>query len=53
MTQAVIPGLVRAGVSAVSVGVNDMTAPPAVPPVFSWSYHNYSVVAMWHPGIQL
>ena len=50
MTRAVIPYLVQQGVSAVSVGVNDMTAPPVVPPVFTWRYHNQSVVAMWHPG---
>jgi hypothetical protein len=50
MTQAAIPHLVRQGVAGVSVGVNDMTPPPAVPSLFVWQYRDYSVLATWHPG---
>jgi len=42
---------VKKGIGAVSVGVNDRTAPPAVPSVFVWKYANESVLATWHPGL--
>ena len=51
MTQAVIPSLVKARVSGVSVGVNDMSAPPAVPQLFVWRYHDYEVLGTWHAGM--
>ncbi len=50
MTQAIIPTLVKMGISAVSVGVNSMTPPPAVPNPFVWNYQGQSVIATWHKG---
>jgi hypothetical protein len=50
MSQAVIPSLVKMGVSGVTVGVNPMTSPPAVPSLFVWKYKSDSVIAAWHPG---
>ena len=50
MSQSVIPSLVKAGVGAVSVGVNDRTPPPAVPSLFRWGYQDQEVLATWHPG---
>ncbi|XP_070532505.1 uncharacterized protein [Ptychodera flava] len=50
ITQATIPTLVKHGIEAVSVGVNSMSSPPAVPNPFVWKYGNDSVLAMWHPG---
>ncbi|XP_062571302.1 uncharacterized protein LOC134233351 [Saccostrea cucullata] len=50
LTQAVIPSLVQRGVSAVSVGVNPGTSPPAVPQLFRWSFESNEVLATWHPG---
>lgn len=52
MTSAIIPLMVKAGVKAVTVGVNSASMPPGVPSVFQWQ-HNASdtrVLAMWHPG---
>ena len=53
MTQTVIPILARKGVTGVTVGVNNMTPPPAVhiPPVFRWRYGNDEVFATWHAGM--
>ena len=52
MTSAVIPLMVKAGVKAVTVGVNAASMPPAVPTVFQWQHNatNTRVLAMWHPG---
>lgn len=50
MTQAVLPILTDLGVEAISVGVNTVTAPPAVPPIFNWKFMNSSVIGIWHPG---
>ncbi|XP_048776556.1 uncharacterized protein LOC125680826 isoform X2 [Ostrea edulis] len=50
LTQAVIPSLVQRGISAVSVGVNPGSSPPAVPPLFRWSFEDDEVMATWHPG---
>ncbi|XP_070532504.1 uncharacterized protein [Ptychodera flava] len=50
ITQAAIPTLVKHGIDAVSVGVNFMSSPPAVPNPFVWKYGNDSVIGMWHPG---
>jgi len=50
MTQASIPSLVKKGIKGISVGVNDMSPPPAVPSLFIWQYDNASVMATWHPG---
>lgn len=45
-----IPSLVQRGISAVSVGVNPGSSPPAVPPLFRWSFEDDEVMATWHPG---
>ena len=56
MTQAIIPTLVKMGVAAVSVGVNPMTSPPAVPNPFVWRFNHSdgsssdSVIGLWHKG---
>ena len=50
ITQASIPSLVKKGIKGVSVGVNNMTPPPAVPSMFIWQYANESIMATWHPG---
>ena len=55
MTQAIIPTLVKMGVSAVSVGVNPMTSPPAVPNPFVWRFNHSdgssdSVIGLCHKG---
>jgi hypothetical protein len=52
ITRAVIPLLSRAGVRALSVGVNTYSGPPHVPRIFKWVDRpsNTSLVAMWHPG---
>lgn len=50
ITQASIPILVKKGIGGISVGVNNMTPPPAVPSLFVWQYANDSVMATWHPG---
>jgi hypothetical protein len=52
MTQGIIPILQEEGVAAISVGVNTVTAPPAVPPIFTWKFQNSSVIGIWHPGTQ-
>lgn len=51
MSQALIPLFEEMGVEAVSVGVNTVTSPPAVPPIFQWKFQNSSVIGLWHPGI--
>lgn len=50
ITQAAIPSLVKKGIRGISVGVNNMTPPPAVPRLFMWQYANDSIMATWHPG---
>ena len=52
MTRSIIPILRQSGVRAVSVGVNDGSAPPAVPRQFRWldPISNTSVFALWHAG---
>eukprot|EP00698_Gefionella_okellyi_P007992 TRINITY_DN1960_c0_g1_i5.p1 TRINITY_DN1960_c0_g1~~TRINITY_DN1960_c0_g1_i5.p1 ORF type:complete len:711 (-),score=103.27 TRINITY_DN1960_c0_g1_i5:35-2167(-) len=52
MTRAVVPYLVAEGVEAITIGVNLVSAPPAVPDVFVWSdmASNTSVIGMLHPG---
>lgn len=50
MSQALIPLFEEMGVEAVSVGVNTVTSPPAVPPIFRWMFKNSSVIGLWHPG---
>ncbi|XP_071104844.1 uncharacterized protein [Haliotis cracherodii] len=49
MTQALLPLLVQHGIAAVSVGVNPMSAPPAVPKIFRWEFQGASVIGMWNP----
>ena len=52
MTSAIIPLMVKAGVKAVTVGVNSASMPPDVPRVFQWQHNttNTRIIAMWHPG---
>jgi len=50
MTHASIPSLVKKGIKGISVGVNNLTPPPAVPRFFIWQYADESVMATWHPG---
>ncbi|XP_046548130.1 uncharacterized protein LOC124258103 [Haliotis rubra] len=50
MTKAVIPVLAENGIVAVSVGVNDGSAPPDVPNPFIWKFKDSEVIAMWHKG---
>ncbi|CAE1326482.1 unnamed protein product [Acanthosepion pharaonis] len=50
MTQAVIPILAQNNIKAVSVGVNGVSSPPAVPKLFNWVFKNQSVIGFWHPG---
>eukprot|EP01118_Nematostelium_gracile_P005782 TRINITY_DN1838_c0_g1_i1.p1 TRINITY_DN1838_c0_g1~~TRINITY_DN1838_c0_g1_i1.p1 ORF type:complete len:717 (-),score=180.87 TRINITY_DN1838_c0_g1_i1:73-2223(-) len=52
VTRAAVPILKKAGVKAISVGVNGATSPPAVPSVFRWvdSESKSEIYAMWNPG---
>ena len=52
MTSAIIPLMVKAGVKAITVGVNSASMPPDVPTVFKWQHNATStrVIGMWHPG---
>ena len=50
MTQGILPTLTKMNVVAVSVGVNSMTSPPAVPNPFVWKYGQHSVIGTWHKG---
>ncbi|KAK6192649.1 hypothetical protein SNE40_004086 [Patella caerulea] len=50
MTQALLPILARHGIEGITVGVNTVSSPPAVPKIFQWVYQNTSLIAMWHPG---
>lgn len=53
MTIAAVPSMTRKGIIGVSVGVNNMTPPPAVPKVFKWQFGTDSVIGTWHPGIHV
>ena len=50
MTRAAIPVLAKAGVRAVSEGMNERMVPVNVPPCFLWRdvASNKSVIALWH-----
>ena len=54
LTRAAIPILAYSGVTAISVGVNSGSAPPAVPKYtpFIWKDKRTrtSLIAFWHPG---
>ncbi|ESO95330.1 hypothetical protein LOTGIDRAFT_160458 [Lottia gigantea] len=50
MTRALIPIFNNHGIEGVTVGVNSVSSPPAVPKIFKWVFQNSSVIAMWHPG---
>ena len=52
MTRSVIPTLSKAGIKAVSIGVNQGTSPPAVPRVFRWvdKASGQHVLGMLHKG---
>ena len=51
LTRSLIPVMVSRGVEAVTVGVNRVSMPPAVPTAFVWRDEKSSteVLAMWHP----
>eukprot|EP00026_Physarum_polycephalum_P003968 Phypoly_transcript_03985.p1 GENE.Phypoly_transcript_03985~~Phypoly_transcript_03985.p1 ORF type:complete len:714 (+),score=74.06 Phypoly_transcript_03985:89-2230(+) len=51
-TRSGIPVFVSQGINALTVGVNEASAPPAVPKIFVWQdpVSNQSIIAMWHPG---
>lgn len=54
LTKAVIPTLLKKNIVAISVGVNDGTSPPDVPPIFNWKFDDeHSVIAMWIKGIMM
>ena len=50
-TRSLIPLMVANGVQALTVGVNTVSMPPAVPSVFRWQdpVSDTEVLAMWHP----
>ena len=50
-TRSLIRLMVANGVEAITVGVNTVSMPPAVPSVFRWQDHisQTEAVAMWHP----
>lgn len=56
MTKAVIPIMKKHNISLITVGVNPMTSPPAVPPhPFVWKLSPQDndedgIIAFWHPG---
>ena len=51
MTQAVVPSLTKMNILGISVGVNALSAAPAVPKgAFLWKYNDQGVMATWHPG---
>ncbi|KAJ8311290.1 hypothetical protein KUTeg_011157 [Tegillarca granosa] len=50
ITQAVVPIFESAGIEAISVGVNDRTAPPAFPKIFNWKFLNSSIIGLWNKG---
>ena len=51
LTRAMIPIMARQGVSALTVGVNGGSMPPAVPAAFVWrdNASDTEILAMWHP----
>ena len=52
MTRSVIPVLVKNNITAISIGVNMGSAPPAVPKIFKWKdiKSNKSIITMVNPG---
>ena len=52
-TQSLLPLLEEFGIEAMSVGVNAVTSPPSVPPIFNWKFQNTSIIGLWHPGLHL
>lgn len=51
MTRSIIPSLIKYNISAISIGVNSFSAPPAVPyPIFMWKdpISNESIITMLH-----
>lgn len=47
-----IPTLVKNNITAVSIGVNGGSAPPAVPKIFRWkdTQSKETIIALWNPG---
>ena len=58
MTKAVLPIMKKYNIAAITVGVNPMTSPPAVPRnPFIWKMNSEDsdeegIIAFWHPGDQ-
>ena len=58
MTKAVLPIMKKYNIAAITVGVNSMTSPPAVPRnPFIWKMNpedsgEEGIIAFWHPGDQ-
>ena len=58
MTKAVLPIMKKYNIAAITVGVNPMTSPPAVPRnPFIWKMNpedsdEEGIIAFWHPGDQ-
>ena len=53
MSGAAVPTLIRNNITAISVGVNPGSAPPAVPRLFQWrpfNMTNDTIIGMWNPG---
>ena len=56
MTKAVLPIMKKHNIAAITVGVNLMTSPPAVPRnPFIWKMNREDsnedgIIAFWHPG---
>jgi hypothetical protein len=50
-TRSLLKNLVNAGVKAISIGVNEASAPPGVPKIFKWENKNkQQVIGMVHPN---
>ena len=52
LTRSMIPILLRNNITAVSIGVNDGSAPPAVPKIFRWkdTQSGEVILGLWNPG---
>eukprot|EP01084_Bolivina_argentea_P142466 250270_1 len=52
MTRSMIPILIDNNITAISIGVNTGSSPPAVPNIFKWkdTNSNISIISMLNPG---
>ena len=53
MTKSVIPILASRGITGVTVGVNNMSPPPALPKLFRWVNNGSEVIGTWNAGTSL